>query len=59
MLNEAGVEKREPSYTAGRNVNWCRHYGKQKFLQKLIIELPYDPPIPLLGICPEKRKILI
>ena len=23
------VEKREPSYTAGRNVNWCSHYGKQ------------------------------
>ena len=24
-----GVEKREPSYTVGGNVNWCRHYGKQ------------------------------
>ena len=24
-----GVEKREPSYTVGRNVNWCIHYGKQ------------------------------
>ena len=24
-----GVEKREPSYTAGGNVNWCSHYGKQ------------------------------
>ena len=23
------VEKREPSYTAGGNVNWCRHYGEQ------------------------------
>ena len=23
------VEKREPSYTVGRNVNWCSHYGKQ------------------------------
>ena len=23
------VEKRELSYTAGGNVNWCRHYGKQ------------------------------
>ena len=21
-------EKREPSYTVGRNVNWCSHYGK-------------------------------
>ena len=24
-----GVEKREPSYTAGGNINWCSHYGKQ------------------------------
>ena len=24
-----GVEKREPSYTVGRNVNWCSHYGEQ------------------------------
>ena len=25
-----------------------------RFLKKLKIELPYDPAIPLLGICPEK-----
>ena len=24
-----GVEKREPSYTVGGNVNWYGHYGKQ------------------------------
>ena len=23
------VEKREPSFTVGGNVNWCNHYGKQ------------------------------
>ena len=23
------VEKREPSYTFGGNVNWCNHYGEQ------------------------------
>ena len=23
------VEKREPSYAVGENVNWCNHYGKQ------------------------------
>ena len=23
------VEKGEPSYTAGRNANWCSHCGKQ------------------------------
>jgi len=27
------------------------------FLKKLKIELPYDPPIPLLGIYPEKTTI--
>ena len=24
-----GVEKREPFFTVGANVNWCNHYGKQ------------------------------
>ena len=23
------MEKREPSYTVGKNANWCHHYGKQ------------------------------
>ena len=23
-----GVEKREPFYTVGRNVNWYNHYGE-------------------------------
>ena len=26
---EEGVDKREPSYTVGENVNWCSHYGEQ------------------------------
>ena len=30
-----------------------------RFLKKLKIELPYDPAIQLLGIYPEKMKILI
>ena len=30
-----------------------------RFLKKLKIELPYDLAVPLLGICPEKRKSLI
>ena len=43
-----GVEKREPSYTVGGNVNWYSHYGEQYggSLKKLKIELPYDPAIP-------------
>ena len=24
-----GMERREPSYTVGRNVNWYNHYGEQ------------------------------
>ena len=23
------MEKREPSYTVGENVNWCSHYGER------------------------------
>ena len=46
------VERREPSYIVGGNINWCSHCGKQYggFSKKLKIELPYDPAIPLLGI---------
>ena len=29
-----GVEKREPSYTVGMNVNWWHHYGES-------MEVPY------------------
>jgi len=25
---ERGVDKREPSCTVGRNVNWYNHYGR-------------------------------
>ena len=28
-----------------------------RFLKKLKTEIPYDPAIPLLGICPEKTII--
>ena len=53
-----GVEKRECSCTAGGDVNWCSHYGRQygKFLKNLGIKPPYDPAIPLLGIYPEETK---
>ena len=46
------MEKKEPSYTVGVNVNWYSHYGKTvwRFLKKLKIELPYNPVIPFLGI---------
>ena len=44
------MEKREPSYTVGRNV-WYSHY------EKLRIVLSYDPAIPCLGIYPDKTII--
>ena len=52
------VEKKEPSYTAGGNVNGCSHYGEQygSSSEELKIELPYDPAIPLLGIYPNKTN---
>ena len=28
QMLEGGVEKKEPSYTVGENVNWCSQYGK-------------------------------
>ena len=30
-----------------------------QFLKNLKVELPYDLPIPFLGICPKKMKTLI
>ena len=51
-----GVEKREPSYIIGGNVNWYNPLWKTvwRYLRKLNIELLCDPAIPLLGICPDK-----
>ena len=51
------MERRELSYTVGRNVNWCSHCGEQYRgpLRNKKIELPYDPAIPLLGIYLEKN----
>ena len=51
------MEKREPSYTVGGNANWYSYNGELwRVLQKLEIELPYDPAIPVLGIHPEETK---
>ena len=39
------VEKRKPLCAVGGNVHLCSLYGKRvwRFLEKLKIELPYDP----------------
>ena len=54
-----GFGEKEHSYTAGGNVNWYSHYGRQygDSLKKLKTELPYNSEIPLLGIDPEQTKI--
>lgn len=40
------------------NIHWQCHYGKRYgiFFKKLKVELPYDPPMPLLSICLKKMK---
>ena len=50
------MEKREPSYTVGGNVNWYSYYGEQ-FIKKLKIELSFNQAILLLGICMENNII--
>ena len=54
------MEKREPSYPVGRNVNSNSCYGEQcgnSFNKKLEVELLYDPTIPLLAIHTEETRI--
>jgi len=55
------VEKREHLCIVGGNVSWCNHCGKRcgGSSKKLKIELPCDPAILLLGICPKKMKTFI
>ena len=52
------MEKREPSYSVGGNLNSCSHFAKQYggFLKKLKLQLPYNPAIPILGIYPAKPQ---
>ena len=54
------VEKREPLYTVGGNVNWYSHYGKQcgDSSKKLRTELPYDPAIPLWVFIQRLQKLI-
>ena len=54
------VRKRESLCAVDENVNCCSHYGKQYGVssEKLRIELPYDPAIPLLCMYPKETKSL-
>ena len=43
--------------SVGGNVNLYNNYGNNMEVpEKLKIELPYDPAIPLLGIYPKEMK---
>lgn len=50
------VEKSEPSYSAGKNAEWCRHCGK---LFRGFSRLPYDSALPLLGTNQEERNAYV
>ena len=51
------VEKRGPLYTNGGNVNWSAILENSVEVPKTLkIGLPYDLVIPLLCICPGKKK---
>ena len=54
------MDKRESSYTVGRNVNWCSYCGKQYggfffFFLNLEMELWYDQAVPFLGIYTQNK----
>ena len=53
------MEKREPWYAVGGNVNWFSYFGKPllRFFKKLKFELLFDPTIPFLGIYLKKKLI--
>ena len=57
QITNAGedMEKQEHLSTVGGYVNWYSHSRKQQgaSLEKLKIELPYDPTITLLGTQPK------
>ena len=55
------MEKRKPFYTVGRNIDWCKHCGKQygDISKKLKMDLPFDPVVSLLGIYLQEPKTLI
>ena len=61
MNGDKYLENREPLYPVSGNAPWCRYCGKDygDSSEKLIIELPYDPGIPLQCIYLKKMKTLI
>ena len=61
ILSVGKVEKKKPSFTVGRNVNWYSHYEKHYggSFKKIRIELSYDPINFLLGVYLKNLKTFI
>ena len=59
MNAEEDLEKREHSYTVGRNVNWYRHYGRRygDSLKKLGIELHMTQKSHCWAYTPRKPEL--
>ena len=57
MLEKVWGKGNPPTLLVGMQIGAVTMRTVWKFLQKLKIESPYDPVIPLLGIYPEKTKI--
>ena len=53
------VEKEEPFCTVGGSADWCTVESNMEIPQKLKMDLPFDPVIPLLGLYTKKPKTLI
>lgn len=54
---DKNVQKLEHSYTTGRNIKWCGHFGKVwQLLKRLNTALQYDPAIPRLGMDAREMK---
>lgn len=54
---DENVEKLESLHMVSENVKWCNHYKKHmEVVQKIKIELSYNPGIPFLDIYPKELK---
>ena len=57
MLERVWRKGNPPALLVGMEVGAATMENSMEFPQKLKIELPYDPAIPLLGIYPDKTII--
>ena len=52
MINVGeNMEKKDPSYAAGENVNWCSHYREQCLTSKLSLSPSFFPFFSITDTC--------